>query len=85
MSLLAWAANRGSRVASRLANLYPARFIAFAFLAVGYNPPNPSWNWVELNEMLKTALGRELGGYQVWFSEDGTAKTIESNVNLPSS
>ncbi len=31
---------RGAFTASRLANYYPDRFLAFGFLAVGYYPPD---------------------------------------------
>lgn len=73
--------NRGCRVASRLANLYPGRFTAFAFLAVGYVPPNPVPNWEQTNEMIKGLLKREIFGYQAWFSEDGTEEVLETKVN----
>lgn len=35
--------SRGCAVASGLANFYPDRFAGFAFLVVGYNPPNPAF------------------------------------------
>ena len=31
---------RGSKIASRLANYFPERFFAYAFLAVGYTTPD---------------------------------------------
>ena len=44
MSLAKSRNHRGVKIASRLANLYADRFIAFAFLAVGYMPPQPQFN-----------------------------------------
>lgn len=72
--------NRGCRVASRLANFYPTRFIAFAFFAVGYTPPNAALSWTQANEMIKGMLKRDITGYQAWFSSNETAKILENNV-----
>lgn len=75
--------SRGCRVASRLANFYPARFTAFAFFAVGYSPPNAVANWTQTNQMIKGLLKRDITGYQTWFSEDDTAKVLEDKVRTP--
>lgn len=39
---------RGCAIASRLANDYEHRFLGFAFLSVGYQPPNPSISYSQL-------------------------------------
>jgi hypothetical protein len=44
-------------VASRLANLYPERFTGFAFLALGYYPPSPSFDVVSANARAKAKFG----------------------------
>ena len=54
---------RGSRLASRLANLYPDRFAAFAFLALPYSPPAPHFDLHAVLENSKLTLGYETHGY----------------------
>lgn len=72
--------DRGSRVVSRIANLYPDRFIGFAFLALGYLPPAPETTFEDSTKRIEQLLGRETNGYMLWFSEEGTAKIIKENV-----
>lgn len=55
--------HRGSAVVSRLHNYYPDRFSAFAFLSVGYYPPQPDFNVTLANESTKKELGYEQWGY----------------------
>lgn len=69
----------GVKIASRLANLYADRFIAFAFLAVGYMPPQPQFNLEVALAMTKKAFGYELFGYWKFLSEDGADKIVETN------
>lgn len=54
---------RGAVVTSRLANYYPERFHAFAFLSVGYYPPLPDLNVTKHNEETKQELGYEQWEY----------------------
>ncbi|KAJ7592486.1 Alpha/Beta hydrolase protein [Mycena floridula] len=71
----------GSKFVSRLANYYPERFIAFAFLAVGNMPPSPQL--VKFEDFLaevhlgvtKAIAGYELFGYWEFLSQKG-ADTI---------
>lgn len=72
--------DRGSRVVSRIANLYPERFIGFGFLALGYQPPAPTTTFEDTTKEVEKALGRDTLGYQLWLSEEGTAKIIKKNV-----
>lgn len=72
--------DRGSRVVSRIANLYPERFIGFGFLALGYLPPAPTTTFEDTTKEVEKELGRETFGYQLWLSEEGTAEIIKKNV-----
>lgn len=74
--------NRGSRVVSRLANLYPDRFVGFGFLALGYLPPAPEMSFEDMSRQIKAALGRETFGYMPWFAADGTADVLKQNVSI---
>lgn len=65
---------------SRLANLYQARFVGFAFLALGYLPPTPDSTFEDVEKSSTQVLGRDPFGYMLWFSEEGTAEVIEKNV-----
>lgn len=78
--IVARTVNRGSRVVSRLANLYPDRFIAFGFLALGYLPPAPEQTFQEMSAKIKATLGRETFGYMPWYAADGTADVLVKNV-----
>lgn len=60
-------------------NFYPERFIAAAFLTVGYLAPEPA-DIENLLKLTKALLGYEVVGYQVFLSEEGTDKIIESHV-----
>jgi hypothetical protein len=71
---------RGSAVTSRVAQLQSGRFDGFAFLALGYMPPNPNFEIHKVNEMTKQRYGYHLLGYQIYHSQPGTAETIESHV-----
>jgi len=69
----------GSATTGRLANYYPDRFTAFAFLAVGYVAPNKQFDVRATNAFTKQMVGYELMGYWLFFSEDGADKLIEAN------
>lgn len=68
----------GCGLTSRLANFYPDRFLAFAFLAAGYAPPSTK-SYEEQTEHLKQFAPYELYGYWKFFSEPGADKIIESH------
>jgi len=69
----------GCRIGSRLANLYPERVLALAFLAVGYLPPSPEFDISNFQALSKQVFGYELLGYWFLFTEDGADKIIESH------
>ncbi|KAH9851403.1 Alpha/Beta hydrolase protein [Lenzites betulinus] len=77
----------GSGILSRCANLYQERFLAFAWNAVGYTPPQKYK--MELDafiEYIKAATGSPRYGYWKFFTaEDGAAlceQNIDSFLNL---
>ncbi|KAG6876514.1 hypothetical protein C0992_012610 [Termitomyces sp. T32_za158] len=71
---------RGSGVVSRLANYYPDRFVAFAFLALGYFPPS-SMKFADSYAQTSEIAGRELFGYWYFFAEKGAPELIEKNID----
>ncbi|KAF9524730.1 alpha/beta-hydrolase [Crepidotus variabilis] len=75
-SLVAIGHDWGSRVAGRLANNHEDRFAAFGFLTVGYQPPNTTLTFQELQESAKKIFGRDLTGYAVFFAEEDAAEVI---------
>lgn len=74
---------RGSHITARLADLYEDRFIAFAFLAVGYSPPRPVFDMEQLLALTKKLAGYELVGYWKFFSAPDAPEIIEKNVRRP--
>jgi soluble epoxide hydrolase/lipid-phosphate phosphatase len=68
-------------VTSRVAQLQSKRFDGFAFLAVGYLPPNPDFDIDKTNAATKKLYGYEIMGYQVYHAEPGSAEMIESHVS----
>lgn len=77
-------AARGCLTASRLANYYSDRFIAFAFFAVGYLSPNPIVDPAIQAEAIRELVGRDVFAYQKFFAEEGADKKIENNVCMTS-
>ncbi|KAG6876315.1 hypothetical protein C0992_000106 [Termitomyces sp. T32_za158] len=71
---------RGSAVVSRLANYYPDRFVAFAFLALGYFPPS-STKFADSYTQTSEIVGRELFGYWYFLAEEGAPELIEKNID----
>ncbi|TFK77218.1 alpha/beta-hydrolase [Pluteus cervinus] len=69
----------GSKITSRLANRFSDRFIAFAFLAVGYVPPRPNVTYEQFLAVSKQAAGRELIGYWAFFSEDDAPELVSKH------
>ena len=74
--------NRGSYIVSRLANLKANRFIAFAFFALGYFPPQPNFDFTALATKAKERLGYSPYGYWMTFSAEGADKLIEAHVRF---
>ncbi|KDR85324.1 hypothetical protein GALMADRAFT_84005 [Galerina marginata CBS 339.88] len=71
----------GSRVTSRLASLYADRFVAVAFLAVGYGVPNTTATYPQILAHTATLAGYELFGYWDFFSAQGADKIIAEHYN----
>ncbi|KAJ3170061.1 hypothetical protein HDU87_000473 [Geranomyces variabilis] len=71
----------GALVVSRLANYFPERFLAFAFIAASYMAPEPM-DFEGLLAQTRQLLGYELLGYWKFFAEDGADKIIEQHANL---
>ncbi|KAF4605093.1 hypothetical protein EYR40_003876 [Pleurotus pulmonarius] len=69
----------GSHITARLADLYEDRFIAFAFLAVGYPAPRPVFDMEQLLALTKKLAGYELVGYWKFFSAPDAPEIIEKN------
>ncbi|EMD40595.1 hypothetical protein CERSUDRAFT_121309 [Gelatoporia subvermispora B] len=70
----------GCVTASRLANYYPERFNAFAFLAFGYVAPWPDLDYERLLVDLKQTVGSDVYGYWEFFAEDGADQLIETHL-----
>ncbi|EPQ53391.1 hypothetical protein GLOTRDRAFT_45684 [Gloeophyllum trabeum ATCC 11539] len=66
----------GSMAASRLANFYPERVLAFAFFNVPYGPPNPM-TAEQRNEHFSKLAGYERFGYWFFMASPGADKLIE--------
>ncbi|KAF8898873.1 Alpha/Beta hydrolase protein [Infundibulicybe gibba] len=70
----------GCVTASRLHNIYEGRFMAYAFLAVGYAPPSPDVTYEQLLAVTKQLAGYELAGYWTFFTEDGAETVLLDNI-----
>ncbi|KAF8912984.1 Alpha/Beta hydrolase protein [Gymnopilus junonius] len=71
----------GSKIVSRLANFYPDRFKAYGFLAAPYYAPRPKSNIEFTSKLTKKMCGYELCGHTVFYSEDGSDKLIENQLD----
>ncbi|KAF9022958.1 alpha/beta-hydrolase [Hymenopellis radicata] len=71
----------GAKVASRLANYFPDRFIAYAFMAVAYVPPSTENKYEAMLEFTKKAFGYELFGYWRFFSEPDAVEVVEAHMD----
>ncbi|KAG6841799.1 hypothetical protein C0991_006683 [Blastosporella zonata] len=70
----------GSIVVSRLANYFPERFIAFAFLAVGYVPPSND-KFDDVFAKTTKLVGYEMFGYWYFFAAEKAPELIEKNID----
>ncbi|KAJ7590104.1 alpha/beta-hydrolase [Mycena floridula] len=74
--------DRGSKFVSRLANYYPERFIAFAFLAVVNTLPSPQpAKFDDFLASTKAIAGYELFGYWKFFSQKGADTIILDHMD----
>ncbi|KAJ7588150.1 alpha/beta-hydrolase [Mycena floridula] len=72
----------GSKFVSRLANYYPEKFIAFAFLAVGNMPPSPQpVKFEDLLASSKAIAGYELFGYWEFFSQKDADTIVLDHID----
>ncbi|KAF8647910.1 hypothetical protein AX16_006442 [Volvariella volvacea WC 439] len=71
----------GAKVVSRLANRFHGRFHGFAFLALGYTPPQPAVKYEDRLAMAQKTFGRDVIGYWSFFSGDGTPELIKQNLD----
>ncbi|KAF9487640.1 alpha/beta-hydrolase [Pleurotus eryngii] len=69
----------GSRIVARLANLYEHRFIAFAFFAVGYIAPCPTFDMDEVFALTKKLAGHDVLGYWGLLTAPDGPELIEKN------
>ncbi|KIP06414.1 hypothetical protein PHLGIDRAFT_106968 [Phlebiopsis gigantea 11061_1 CR5-6] len=71
----------GSASVSRLANWYPERVIAYAFLAVSYSPPrSKNYDYDVFLARLKQKYGYELFGYWGFFNRDDADQVIQDHI-----
>ncbi|KAF5365415.1 hypothetical protein D9758_010818 [Tetrapyrgos nigripes] len=69
----------GCAAVSRFLLLHPSRFQAAAFLAVGYMPPDPNFDYEKSLRDSKAAFGYELFGYFSFFeSEEGSSISMDN-------
>lgn len=72
----------GSGVSSRLANYFPQRFRAYAFLALGYLPPDGNFDIDAVNAKSVETNGYAKFGYWKFFAKEGADKIVEDHVSL---
>jgi hypothetical protein len=72
---------RGTRVASRLANLWPERHLGSVFIALPYSPPDPSSRSGEARiQFAKEQIGIDLYSYWKFFASDEAPRIISEHV-----
>jgi len=64
----------GSVAVSRLAARYQSRFLAFAFLAAGYAPPSPTFDYHQVMATNQGLFGNDLLGYWEFMDEEDAEK-----------
>ncbi|KAF5367927.1 hypothetical protein D9758_004349 [Tetrapyrgos nigripes] len=71
----------GSKITTRLANYFPERFHAFAFLAVGEISPGFSTDFNESFSVAKAFLGYENFGYFDFLVSEGADQVIQEHLD----
>lgn len=71
----------GSKIVSRMANFFPERFIAYAFLAAPYSAPRPMSKIDYTLRMTKKMCGYELCGHLLFYAEDDADQLIENRLD----
>lgn len=74
--------DRGSFLLSRTANYFEDRFLAFAWLSIGYSPPGGKFSVDEINAMSRERLGWTVFGYWYFFDEPDAPELLNHNVGL---
>lgn len=64
-----------------MANYFPERVSAYAFLALSYFDPWPDMDFEQFLESAVNLAGYELFGYWSFFSEDDADATIQAHVS----
>lgn len=67
---------------SRLANYFPERASAYAFLALSYWDPIPDVSFQEFLDINEKAAGYQIFGYWPFFSEDDANTIIQAHVRF---
>jgi len=62
-------------------NFFSERILGVAFLAVGYIPPAPDYNYERSLEVMNQRVGYDVFGYWEYFSSKDAAKKLEENVS----
>ncbi|KAH9916902.1 Alpha/Beta hydrolase protein [Fomitopsis serialis] len=70
----------GAPLVGHLAVRYRERFLAFAFLAVGYTPSFANFNYETAMATVKQAIGYEPYGYWRFFVEEGTDQVMKDHL-----
>ncbi|GJE91580.1 alpha/beta hydrolase [Phanerochaete sordida] len=71
----------GAKAVSRLANWFPERIIAAAFLAVPYISVTPPINFEVFLEMQRKELGFETFGYWLFYSEPDADAILQAHLD----
>ncbi|TCD69880.1 hypothetical protein EIP91_005957 [Steccherinum ochraceum] len=71
----------GAAITARLSNFYPERFLAYAFMNVPYNRPNPEYKVENIMKHIKEVVGYEAYSYWFFFSEEGADKLVEDHLD----
>ncbi|KAF7293081.1 Esterase/Lipase [Mycena indigotica] len=72
----------GSRVVSRIANYYPDRLVACAFLGVGYGPPASNYaDPITQSAQIKSLVGYDVLAYMQYFVEPNAHVLMEKNFD----
>lgn len=74
--------NRGCRVGSRLANLYPERHLASVFISLTYTPPVLDDGNAQMRiNFAKEKLGQDIFSYWKFFASEEAPHLISEHVS----
>lgn len=71
---------RGSGVVSRLANYFPARYVAYALFSVAFMVPDPNKSLESVVAFMTEHLGYNPYGYWYFFNEDDAGEVMTAHV-----